>query len=140
MERVLALEPFKPLLVFRNPELLRDDRRHRRVGLRTAVRGCRRRLVSVVVALQQNRYGEHADDQGERGQQEVPVAHVAIKVAEELRRLHVFHGVALAAVSVDVDVEVEVVPDVDDEASVDVVEDGPLGVAPPVRPSSTGVT
>ena len=54
--------------------------------------------MSVVVALQQNRHREHANDQGERGQQQVPVAHVAEEIAEELWRLHVLHGVVPEAV------------------------------------------
>ena len=136
VKRVLAGQTVQALLVLRPGELLRHDRRDRRaVGLgRVAYsdgRSGRRRM-----ALQQHRDRQQGHDQRDRRDQEVPIAHVAIEVSEELGRAYVLHG-AVVVVAVEV-VDVVLVGE-PVEVSVGVSDAGPVGVAPAVKPWSAGV-
>jgi hypothetical protein len=129
VERVLALESIQPLLVVRHPKFLPDDRRFRGLGRSTELGLGGRRRVVTGMAVQKYRYRQQADHESDCRQQQMPVAHVAIEVAEELRGSDALHGVGLV-----VAIELEVVVDEEVDPNVGLADGGPAGVAPPVTP------
>jgi hypothetical protein len=85
------------------------------------------------MALQEHRNRHQGHDQRDCRDQEMPIAHVAIEVSEELRWANVLHGADVVAVVEPVEVVLV-------EVSVGVPLAGPVGVAPAVKPWSAGVT
>ena len=148
-ERVLAVELIEALAVVPHPELFGHHRRLERgltaTGGGTGRRGGRRRARGG--SGKQDRNGDQGHDQGNCGQQHPSVAHIAIEVAQHPGCLDLLHGELVVADAVEegVDVGVELVAVAPGAgvaialAGVAVDGAGPVGVAPPVSPCSSGV-